>query len=115
MGHVCHQADDGDTAVEAVRLANPPYDVILMDNQMPRMMGAVATRIIKQSLGFNGIILGVTGNAMREDIKDFIENGADDVIVKPLDTKGFKNALAKIRLKRGSLQRLPGIMEGQLV
>ena len=111
MGHVCHEANDGDTAVEAVRVADPPYDIVLMDNQMPRMMGAAATKFIRQSLGFHGIILGVTGNAMQDDIKEFIENGADDVIIKPLDSQGFKDAIAKIKLQRENLRRLPGIVK----
>ena len=107
LGHICHEADDGESAIEAVRIADCPYDIVLMDNQMSRMTGAVATRIIRHSMGFHGIILGVTGNAMQDDIKDFIESGADDVIIKPLDAKSFKLALAKIRQRRGNLQTLP--------
>lgn len=111
MGHSCEEADDGDSAIEAMRAADPQYDVVLMDNQMPRMMGATATKIMKQSLEYRGIIIGVTGNAMQDDIKEFIENGADDVIIKPLDKKGFIQAITKIRLRRDQLDRLPAIVE----
>ena len=80
--------------------ANPNIDIVLMDNQMPRMTGAIATETIRKDLKYKGIILGVTGNALPEDIRDFVEKGADDVIVKPLTAKGFIEAVGKILVER---------------
>ena len=101
LGHTCEEVDDGDMAVQKIT-SNPNIDIILMDNQMPRMTGAIATEIIRNDLNYKGIILGVTGNALPEDIKDFIEKGADDVIVKPLNTKGFIDAVGRILRERDS-------------
>ena len=64
LGHAFQEASDGAEAVEMVRqsLDNAePFDMILMDNQLPRMMGQEATKIIRTELRFGGMILGVTG------------------------------------------------------
>jgi CheY-like chemotaxis protein len=53
------------------------------------MMGVEATRVIRQVLQYKGLIFGVTGNALEEDIKLFQTNGADEVIIKPLTKQKF--------------------------
>ena len=95
LAHNCDVAHDGAQALTKVRDSlrkGVDYDVILMDNQMPSMMGFEATRLIRQS-GFIGIILGVTGNALNSDIQEFLNSGADDVIVKPLTKENFVESL----------------------
>ena len=94
LGHSCDEADDGDVAVSLVR-SNGAYDVILMDNQMPRMTGEEATQIIRKELNYDGMIFGVTGNALAEDIQSFIDKGANEVIIKPLTATILKNAMQK--------------------
>ena len=81
------EAIDGLHAVEKIRESisnNEPYDVILMDFVMPNMDGPDATRVIR-SMGFNGIVLGVTGNALDFDIDTFKSHGANNLLPKPLD------------------------------
>ena len=102
LAHNCDVAYDGDHAVLKVRESlqiGVDYDVILMDNQMPSMMGFEATKLIRQS-GFLGIILGVTGNALDSDIQQFLNSGADDVIVKPLTKENFGKSLRAHIAKR---------------
>ena len=53
-----------------------------------------------RELGYNGIILGVTGNALPEDVQEFENKGADLVIVKPLDIAKFEDAIKKVKAKR---------------
>lgn len=98
LGHSCEEADDGDVAVSLVR-SNQIYDIILMDNQMPRMTGEEAVLVIRNELCFSGMIFGVTGNALAEDIQSFIDKGADDVIIKPLNAGALNNAIEKTRKK----------------
>ena len=99
LGHSCDEADDGDVAVSLVR-SNGSYDIILIDNQMPRMTGEEATRIIRKELNFNGMIFGVTGNALAEDVQSFIDKGANEVIIKPLNAgileKAIRSFLTKV-------------------
>ena len=59
------------------------YDLVLMDNQMPNMTGAEACKAMRE-MGFTGIIIGLTGNAFEQDIADYIAQGANAVLKKPL-------------------------------
>ena len=86
-GHVCEEAEDGLDAVSMVQTNINShniivYDVIFMDFMMPKMNGPDATRAIRQ-LGYNGPIIGLTGNALAEDKALLMNAGATDVIVKP--------------------------------
>ena len=59
---------------------------------MPGMCGAEATRKIRD-LGYEGLIIGVTGNVLQEDADDFELNGADAVMVKPFDAAVFQKIM----------------------
>jgi CheY-like chemotaxis protein len=81
------QAVDGAEAVDVMtsRLAvNQSVDLILMDFMMPHMTGPQATATIR-SMGYNGLIIGVTGNAVTEDMNAFLASGANKVLLKPLE------------------------------
>jgi CheY-like chemotaxis protein/signal transduction histidine kinase len=99
LGHSAVEASDGFDAVAAVKACYEDetyiYDVILMDNQMPGMLGSIAASIIRADLNYSGLIIGVTGNAMEDDIQDFIKHGADEVVIKPLTVDKFNQLLEK--------------------
>eukprot|EP01035_Chromulina_nebulosa_P052679 gene52679-71878_t len=82
------QASDIEAGGEVVRM----YDAIVMDNFMPIMCGPVACKTIRQ-LGFQGLIVGLTGHALREDIADYIAHGANSVLKKPLNMTEFFEAM----------------------
>ena len=96
-GHTCTEAEDGIDAVKLMSTGVVHFDLILMDNVMPNMSGPLATKAIR-SLGFKGLIFGVTGNALPEDIAKFIAHGADAVLLKPLDVLKFDSVLAEFSL-----------------
>lgn len=50
---------------------------------MPVMNGPTASKQIRE-LGYKGMIIGLTGHALSEDVNDYLNSGADKVIVKPL-------------------------------
>ena len=39
--------------------------VIFMDSEMPNMSGLSATRLVREQLGYKGLIIGVTGNTLK--------------------------------------------------
>lgn len=81
------QAANGREAVEACRGAmGTRIELITMDVQMPVMDGLEATRAIR-AMGFQGLIVGLTGNALQEDVAQLKEAGADEVCTKPVDPK----------------------------
>ena len=97
--YVCDEAVNGKESIQLVKKSmevGSPYDAILMDYYMPVMDGPTATKHLR-NLGYNGLILGVTGNALPCDIQNFIGKGADHVLTKPLNLETFDNALRSIR------------------
>ena len=71
------------------------YDFVLMDNQMPNMTGAEACKAMRE-VGFTGSIIGLTGNAFEQDIADYIAQGANAVLKKPLVLAEFFETLRQI-------------------
>ena len=96
--NACDEAEDGQQAVDMVKEAMASglnYDIITMDYQMPVMDGVTATSCIRR-LGYKGQIIAVTGNALSEDMKSFLTNGANTVLTKPLSIVAFDEYLVTI-------------------
>lgn len=94
LGHECIEANDGTVALSIVRNAletGEVIDLILLDNEMSIMSGRDAVKAMR-GLGYLGVVLGVTGNAMDDDVKDFVACGANEVILKPLTAAKMKDA-----------------------
>lgn len=94
MGHYSDIAANGFEAVNALR--NAPYDIILMDCQMPECDGYEATRIIRTSPEFakqKHVILAMTANAMSGDAEKCINAGMDGYISKPVSADKLQEIL----------------------
>ena len=95
---------DGEQAVKAALLAterNEPFDVILMDLQMPRMDGYVATQRLRES-GYTGKIIALTAHAMEAERLHCLEVGCDGFETKPIDRQRL---LETLRRTLGELAR----------
>ena len=79
-------ADNGQLGVEAVAAAQPPFDVVLMDVQMPVMDGYAATGVIRQEMGLTKLpIIAMTANALASDRVACLQAGMDEHIGKPFE------------------------------
>ncbi|MFI5239134.1 MAG: response regulator, partial [Gemmatimonadales bacterium] len=94
LGYRCDIASNGKEAVDM--LAQLPYDLVLMDCQMPEMDGYTATRTIRQSEESGGRhtpIIAMTANAMREDRARCLDAGMDGFIPKPIALEELETAM----------------------
>jgi CheY-like chemotaxis protein len=85
-GAVVRIANNGQEAVETVAATVPPFDVVLMDLQMPVMDGFTATRVIRNELKLANLpIVAMTANAMASDREACLAACMNDHIGKPFD------------------------------
>ena len=92
---------DGSEALEAHR-ANP-YDLILMDCQMPTMDGFEACRQIRQLAQTQPVIIAVTANALVGERERCLNAGMDDYLSKPFQAEQLVAVVRKwIVQRRGS-------------
>ncbi len=94
-------------------LQRQPYDVVLMDVQMPEMDGLEATRRIRQlstselAAEVQPRIIAMTANAMREDYDICLGAGMDDYLSKPVQVEELVRALSQCRPRRPRAPRRP--------
>ncbi|MDO9412787.1 MAG: ATP-binding protein [Pseudolabrys sp.] len=110
LGHRPVIVPNGEAAIEhwsKARTEGAPYDLVLMDVQMPVMDGMEATRRIRATESLDTSvpptrILALTANAYAEDRDACLAAGMDGLLVKPLDRERLRDAL-ETAAKRASL------------
>ena len=110
MGYITDIVATGHEAIEALR--NRPYDVILMDVQMPQLDGLEATRRIRAEWRENGPrIIAMTANAMPQDRERCLTAGMDDYIAKPVNFLQLQAVLERHGTER-KIEAKPTIDQG---
>ena len=83
----------GSEVVEKVK-SGAVYDIIFMDHMMPGMSGIEATKIIR-SLGYTEPVVAFTANALIGQAEEFMKNGFDSFISKPIQAVHLNSILNK--------------------
>ena len=103
LGHRPVITTDGEQALEswvAAETAGAPYDLVLMDVQMPKLDGIETTKQIRAREAARSLrhtpIIALTANTLVDDRYACFEAGMDGFLVKPLDRDKLADALATV-------------------
>lgn len=107
-GHRVASLASAQAAIDALN-AGQAFDLILMDVQMPVMDGLTATRVIRSLPGpaHATPIIGLTANALPEQVAACREAGMDDHIAKPVDLDMLIERVGGIAARQASGPGLP--------
>ena len=98
LGYRARVVGNGRLAIEAVRSAEVPYGLILMDCQMPDMDGLAATRAIRKleaTRGQHTPIVAMTAHAQESDRDARLASGMDDYLSKPVSKERLRAVLGR--------------------
>ena len=100
LGHGVICAENGQAAVDLFKSKTVPFDLVLMDIQMPVMGGEEAARAIRALEGEAPAsripIIALTANAMKGDKERFLAQGMDGYIAKPVKRQDLARAIAAL-------------------
>jgi len=98
-------ADNGQVAITIIsecETANKPFDVVLMDMQMPVMDGYEATRSLRNN-GYTRPIIAITAHALSGDCEKTLEVGCDAYLSKPINRDQLIHTILEICQKTSSV------------
>ncbi len=95
-----HHVAVAGTAEEGLKKINEtPYDLVLMDIELPGMHGNEAVRILRES-GDSGKqslpVFAMTGNVGKEDMERYLADGMSGVLPKPIDLDKLRSLIVEI-------------------
>lgn len=93
LGYESDLADDGDVVLS--KFADEPYDIVLMDLQMPKMDGCEATRNLRQRFGREPYVIAVSAHDESEIREIIAANDIDDYISKPISKDALVSAIER--------------------
>ncbi len=110
LGRLGYRAELAHNGVQALAsLERQPFDLVLMDVQMPEMDGLQASRQIRQRWpgGQRPRIVAMTANALQGDRQQCLDAGMDDYLTKPIRVPQLVAALARTPATPASSQESP--------
>jgi PAS domain S-box-containing protein len=116
LGYTADVASDGVAAVAAVE--QRPYDVVLMDVEMPGMDGLTAAAHIRERLPeeLRPRIVAVTAHALLGDRERFLAQGMDDYLSKPIRLQRLAEVFERcLPLAVGPVDAAPVALDGAML
>jgi CheY-like chemotaxis protein len=94
-GYETIETETGEEGVELARSRQPA--LVLMDIQLPGMDGITALKLLRQDPATRGIrVMAVTASAMTQDRQTILAAGFDAYQSKPINVKGFLEAVQEL-------------------
>lgn len=91
---IVEEVDSGFLCLDKINAGNK-YDLILMDDMMPKMKGVETLHKLKEIDGFNTKVIALTANAVSGEKEKYLAEGFDDYLAKPIDRGELNKMVAK--------------------
>ena len=101
LGGTVIEAANGEAGVNAALLS--PCDVVLMDLHMTNLDGLAATRVLR-ARGFDGAVVGLTGDETERSESDWVSAGANALLSKPVQFERLRAIVASVLLNSARAQ-----------
>ena len=88
-------AGDGEEALEQIQAKEPPFDLIITDNNMPRVNGLELVRRLRE-MSFAGKIIVLSAHLSTEIQSAYQALKVDRMIPKPFDVSELRSAVAQV-------------------
>ncbi len=110
-GYEVEVAENGRVGVERFQMSEAPFDLVLMDIQMPEMDGVAAMEAIRAHIERSGQaavpIVALTAHAIKGDRVALLEAGMDDYLSKPIDVEELYDKVERwTEAQAGTTQRI---------
>ena len=104
-------ANNGAEAVE-MALVND-YQLIIMDMQMPVMGGLEATQMLRHA-AYDGPIIALTANVMKDDVNTYLQAGCDEALAKPIDKDALESVLVSyLNIEKDSQNKWDSLLNSE--
>ncbi|MBI5200174.1 MAG: response regulator [Elusimicrobia bacterium] len=95
QGHVVDRGVDGRDAVQLTR--KNPYQLVILDRNMPHMTGIEALQLIRMDAKLKGLkVLMFTSASVIREVDEAFQAGADDYLLKPVNIKSVVEKVQSI-------------------
>ncbi|MBV1878202.1 MAG: response regulator [Pseudomonadales bacterium] len=92
-----HECTDGHEAIAQIKQPGKPYDLVLCDWNMPVMSGLDVLKLLRKTDKFKKMpFIMISGQGDIKNIKEAMQSGVSDYIVKPIDEEKFNDKLASV-------------------
>ena len=92
---IIETVESGFECIDKIKEGNV-YDLILMDDMMPKMSGVETLKELKKIEGFSMRVVALTANAVAGMKEKYINDGFDDYLAKPIDKQELKRVLSNL-------------------
>ena len=97
-GAVATTAEDGQQALQRLKIQPQAFDAVLMDIQMPVMDGLTATRLIRDDSQLKTLpVFALTAGVLDEEREAALAAGVNDFLTKPVDLDQLAETLSSLR------------------
>ena len=109
-------SNDGREALSKLEAATDPYDIVLMDVQMPVLDGLETTRIIRKNQRWDRLpIVAMTAHAMNGDRERCLQAGMNSYVSKPVQPAHLVSVIEKLLQEWAAAPEPPLTVSGRLV